>query len=445
MAEMGFAGLSHLFVTVFLYYSANFMVIPAITDVTMSALCPAMDECSIAIYLTGFQQAIIGLGTLVMMPIIGNLSDEYGRKTMLALPMSLSIIPLAILAYRRTKQFFYVYYVLRILTSMFCEGSVQCLSLAYVADNIPEGRRASAFGILSGIVSIAFICGTLTARFLSTALTFQVSATVAVLAALYMKVFVRDSIGGIDAASLRTISKKTNNVVHFDDDSSRKIRLFSRIPSVEEILYLLRISTTFSQVTVVAFFNNLAESALSSSLLYFLKARFHFSKDQFADLLLISGFAGAISQLVLMPILVPFLGEEKLLMIGLFASCTHMFLYAIAWSSWVPYVASMFSILLVFAPPCLRSIASKQVGPTEQGKAQGCLSGICSLANIISPLALTPLTALFLSKNAPFHFPGFSIMSIGFFLLIAFIQSTRIRVDPPISSYKISNSDYMEA
>ncbi|KAJ4964261.1 hypothetical protein NE237_024200 [Protea cynaroides] len=442
---MAFAELSHLFVTVFLYHSATFMVIPAITDVTMAALCPGMDECSIAIYLSGFQQAIIGLGTLVMMPIIGNMSDEYGRKSLLTLPMTLTIIPLVILAYSRTKYFFYVYYVLRILTSMLCDGSVQCLSLAYVADNTPEGQRASAFGILSGIVSTAFVCGTLAARFLPTALTFQVSATVAVLAALYMKAFLRDSSSSIDAASRRTISNKTSNVVHFDGDSSRKTQLFRRIPSVDEIFYLLRISPAFSQAAVVAFFNNFAEGALASSLLYFLKARFSFSKDQFADLLLIAGFAGAISQLVLMPILAPFLGEEKLLIIGLFAGCTHIFLYAVAWSSWVPYVAAMFSILVVFAPPCIRSIASKQVGPTEQGKAQGCLSGICSFANIVSPLAFTPLTALFLSANAPFYFPGFSIMCTGFSLLIALIQSTMIRAAPPISSHKITTNNYVEA
>lgn len=52
------AGLSHLFMTIFLHNFATFMVIPAITDVTMSALCPGRDECSIAIYLTGFQQAV---------------------------------------------------------------------------------------------------------------------------------------------------------------------------------------------------------------------------------------------------------------------------------------------------------------------------------------------------------------------------------------------------
>ncbi|PON39090.1 hypothetical protein PanWU01x14_307280 [Parasponia andersonii] len=50
-------GLGHLFMTIFLHNYSAFMVIPAITDVTMSALCPGRDECSLAIYLTGFQQA----------------------------------------------------------------------------------------------------------------------------------------------------------------------------------------------------------------------------------------------------------------------------------------------------------------------------------------------------------------------------------------------------
>ncbi|MFQ6670132.1 hypothetical protein Gotur_035159, partial [Gossypium turneri] len=85
--------LSHLYVTVFLSGFASFIVVPAITDVTMSALCPGTDECSLAIYLSGFQQAVIGVGTALMMPLIGNLSDQYGRKSLLTLPMTLSIIP----------------------------------------------------------------------------------------------------------------------------------------------------------------------------------------------------------------------------------------------------------------------------------------------------------------------------------------------------------------
>ncbi|PQQ02569.1 hippocampus abundant transcript-like protein 1 isoform X2 [Prunus yedoensis var. nudiflora] len=62
--EEGIGGLRHLYMTVFLSGFASLMVIPAITDITMLALCPGQDECSLAIYLSGFQQAIIGLGTV---------------------------------------------------------------------------------------------------------------------------------------------------------------------------------------------------------------------------------------------------------------------------------------------------------------------------------------------------------------------------------------------
>uniref|UniRef100_A0A0R0JEK3 Major facilitator superfamily (MFS) profile domain-containing protein n=1 Tax=Glycine max TaxID=3847 RepID=A0A0R0JEK3_SOYBN len=411
-------GLSHLFMAVFLHNFSMFMVVPAITDVTMAALCPGQDECSLAIYITGFQQAMIGLGTLVMMPLLGNLSDKYGRKAILTVPMILTIIPVGILAYSRTKKFFYVYYVFKILISMICEGSVPCLGLAYVADNIPESGRSTAFGILSGIASAAFVCGTLSARFLSTALTFQVSTLIAVIGALYMQFFLRDS--AIDDKHLYTpiISQENPIISKVNGKLESKKHLFKALRSIEDLTSFLN--------------SSLADVGLHGSLLYFLKAQFHFDKNQFADLMVISGIAGTVSQLLLMPILAPILGEARLLSVGLFFHCIHMFLYSIAWSSLVPYASAMFSILFVFSHPCIRSIVSKQAGPHEQGKAQGCISGICSIAHIVSPLVFSPLTALFLSERAPFDFPGFSIMCIGFASMISLVQSMMLRVVPPI-------------
>ncbi|KAI3723802.1 hypothetical protein L2E82_35560 [Cichorium intybus] len=73
-------------------------------------------------------------------------------------------------------------------------------------------------------------------------------------------------------------------------------------------------------------------------------------------------------------------------------NCIHICLYTVAWSSWVVYVAAMCQILAVFAGPSLRSIVSKQVGPTKEGKAQGCITGLCSFATIISALIFSPLT-----------------------------------------------------
>lgn len=437
------AGLTHLFVTVLLGSFSAFIVVPAITDVTMSALCPGKDECSLAIYLSGFQQAIIGLGTVVMTPVIGNLSDEYGRKALLTIPMALSIIPLAILAYSRTTTSFYAYFVIRTLTAMVGEGSINCLALAYVADNISEGQRASAFGVLSGVASAAFVCGTLAARFLSTASTFQVATLVSMIATIYMRVFLKETFPKGDSS--QALLKKEPGMSPDDGNSSEKIQTFKKIPSVRDLISLLKCRAAFSQAAVVVFFNGLAEGGLQASLLYFLKARFHFNKDQFADIMLIVGVMGTISQLLFMPLLATRVSEEKLLSIGLFMGCTNIFLNSIAWSYWVPYAIAALAAFAVFANPCVRSIASKQVGPNDQGKAQGCISGISSSAQIISPLIFSPLTALFLSQGAPFYFPGFSIMCIGFASMIAFIQSTMIRPVPPISSQPTSNSNCIEA
>ncbi|KAJ1379388.1 putative hippocampus abundant transcript 1 protein-like, partial [Sesbania bispinosa] len=55
--ELVVRGLSHLLVTIFLSGLASFIVLPSITDVTMVALCPGQNQCSLAIFLTGFQQA----------------------------------------------------------------------------------------------------------------------------------------------------------------------------------------------------------------------------------------------------------------------------------------------------------------------------------------------------------------------------------------------------
>ncbi|CAN1276335.1 Tetracycline resistance protein, class A [Linum perenne] len=441
--------LGHLFMTVFLSTSSSMMVIPAITDVTMEALCPGKDECSVAIYLSGLQQAVIGLGTVVMMPVIGNLSDKYGRKTLLTFPLTLSIFPLVILAYSRTTEFFYAYYILRTLTAMLSEGSLNCLALAYVADSVSESKRTSAFGILAGVGSAAFVGGTLAARFLSTDLAFQVAAALSMVAAVYMRIFLKEnklSVTGDEHHLIQPILKKTSS----DDGEESCVRpTFKTFPSVSDLISLLKTNVTFSQAAIVTFFQSLADGGIQGAMLYYLKARFHFSKNQYADLILIASLVGMVSQnlfsiclvqLILMPIVAPFVAEHKLLSISLLVGCANTLVLSIAWSEWVPYATAVFATVVVLATPCLRSIASKQVGSRDQGKAQGCLSGISSIGSIISPLIFSSLTAMFLSEQPPFDFPGFSIMCMGLMTMIALIQSLMMKGDDyPISSRKITD------
>ncbi|XP_066389098.1 uncharacterized protein [Miscanthus floridulus] len=367
------AGLGHLLVFAFLFCFSAFMVAPAMTDVTMAVLCPGRDECSLAIYLTGLQQAVTGLGALVLTPVVGNLSDRYGRKALLALPATASIVPLGILAYGRTNGYFYAYYITKTLTAMVSEGAMVCLSLAYVADRVPETRRAAAFGVFSGVCSTGFVASTVAARFLPASSTFQVSAAAAVVTAVYMKAFLQETDGGASVSSSCSSDEETSRPLCLpsssstsSEEASPRLPPLRKAPSLSEIAAILTSSSTFSRVAVVTFFQSLGEAGLLSTLLYFLKAKFHYSKNQYANLQLIIGITGSFSQLTVMPLLVPKLGEQKLLVIALIAGCGQAFLYSIAWSFWVPYLAASSVILSMLVTPCIRSIVSKKAGPFEQ-------------------------------------------------------------------------------
>ncbi|KAF3638567.1 putative protein FEZ-like [Capsicum annuum] len=377
---------------------AIFVVTPAMPDVTMTALCPGQDECSLAIYLSGFQQAIIGIGLVVMMPIIGNLSDVYGRKALLTIPVTLSIIPPVILTFRRTKKFYYVYYVLKTLTGMISDGGIQCVALAYVADHMSQAKRASAIGILAGVGSAAFVCGTLADHFLSTSQIFLVATIASMIAAVYMQIFLENTACLKDSIEQQPILINEMEDTELDCETATNIKVFKKVPSLKDILCFLKKSATFSLAASVAFLNSFAEGGEQAPFQYFLKARFHFKKDNFADVMLIANICSATSQLLLMPMLAPLIGEEVLLCLGLTAGFTN-----------VPYTAALLPVFTSLVKP--------------SGIAQGCISSISSIANILSPFVYSPLT-----EKAPFPYPGFSIMCIGLAWLIAIIPSAMIKV-----------------
>jgi sugar phosphate permease len=163
---------------------------------------------------------------------------------------------------------------------------------------------------------------------------------------------------------------------------------------------------------------------------YFLKARFGFDKKQFADLLLLITIVGSISQLFVLPRFASAIGECKLLSTGLFMEFINMAIVSISWAPWVPYLTTVFVPGALFVMPSVCGIASRQVGPGEQGKVQGCISGVRSFGKVVAPFVFSPLTALFLSKNAPFYFPGFSLLCISLSSLIGFFQSLLIKDVP---------------
>ncbi|CAN7118295.1 unnamed protein product [Brassica rapa subsp. narinosa] len=435
--EDGFVGLRHMLTIVFLSGFAGFMEAPVITDVTVAAVCSRPDDsCSLAVYLTGFQQVAIGLGTMVMMPVIGNLSDRYGTKAILTLPMCLSILPPVILGYRRDTHFFYLFYIIKILTALVCEGAVDCLAFAYVGENIHDRTRISAFSILAGIKVISGRCGTLVARFLPVALIFKVSAISFLVGLLYMRIFLKERINNDEVGDHHQDDHASSEVTMLEEpilnDTTIKTSVFNKKQSsLKDMIFLMKTSTIFVQALVVTFFSSFSDSGMQSAFLYFLKARFGFDKNQFADLLLLITIVGSISQLFVLPRFASSIGERKLLSTGLFMEFMNMAIVSISWAPWVPYLTTVFVPGAIIVMPSVCGIASRQAGPGEQGKVQGCISGVKSFGKVVAPFVFSPLTALFLSNNAPFYFPGFSLLCIALSSMIGFLQSLMIEDVPP--------------
>ncbi|KAJ0254390.1 Major facilitator superfamily protein [Hirschfeldia incana] len=450
LMEDGFVGMRHMLAIVFLSGFSGFMETPVITDVTVAAVCSSPDEsCSLAVYLTGFQQGAIGLGTMVMMPVIGNLSDRYGIKAVLTLPMCLSILPPVILGYKRDTQFFYMFYIIKILTALVCEGAVDCLASAYVAENFQGGTRISAFSILAGVKTMSSLCGTLVARFLPVALIFKVSAISFLVALVYMRIFLKERLNNIENGDHQQNDRDSNDVTMLaepmlNNTTITTSALNKKQSSLKDMMILMKTSTTFVQALVVTFFSSFSDSGMQSAFLYFLKARFGFDKNRFADLMLLITIVGSISQLFVLPRFASTIEERKLLSAGLFMEFTNMAVVSISWAPWVPYLTTLFVPGAMLVMPSVCGIASRQVGPGEQGKVQGCISGVKSFGKVVAPFVFSPLTALFLSNNAPFYFPGFSLLCISLSSMIGFLQSLMIKDVSPSQLNKEINSTSRE-
>nr|VDD38265.1 unnamed protein product [Brassica oleracea] len=450
MMDDGFVGMRHMLTIVFLSGFAGFMEGPVITDVTVAAVCSSPDDaCSLAVYLTGFQQVAIGLGTMVMMPVIGNLSDRYGIKAVLTLPMCLSILPPVILGYRRDTHFFYMFYIIKILTALVCEGAVDCLASAYVAENIQGRTRISAFSILAGVKTMSSLCGTLVARFLPVALIFKVSAISFLVAMVYMRIFLKERLNDDENGYHQQDDGDSNDVTMLAEPLLNNTTITTSVlnkkqSSLKDMMILMKTSTIFVQALVVTFFSSFSDSGMQSAFLYFLKARFGFDKNQFADLMLLITIVGSISQLFVLPRFASTIGERKLLSAGLFMEFTNMAVVSISWAPWVPYLTTLFVPGAMLVMPSVCGIASRQVGPGEQGKVQGCISGVKSFGKVVAPFVFSPLTALFLSNNAPFYFPGFSLLCISLSSMFGFLQSLMIKDVPPSQLNKEINSTSRE-
>ncbi|XXG63021.1 hypothetical protein AAC387_Pa05g1294 [Persea americana] len=426
--------LVHLLVPLCFHWVAEEMTVSVLVDITTGALCPGESTCSEAIYLTGLQQTVVGIFKMVMLPLLGQLADEYGRKPMLLITISTSIFPFALLAWKNSKEFVYAYYVLRTISYIISQGSIFCISVAYAADVIEGSKRAAAFGCITGLFSASHVLGNLLARFLPEDYIFGVSIFLLVCATVYMKIFL-----------VETVNTAQNPHQHRPCFAMITGVFQHRWNSMKETVSVVASSGTLKRISLVSFFYTLGMSGITNVLLYYLKSAFGFSKNQFAEILMMVGIGSIFSQILVLPLVNPLLGEKGVLCVALIASIAYAVLYGLAWAPWVPYLSASFGVIYVLVTPSTYAVISKAAISADQGKAQGLIAGVQSLASLISPLAMSPLTSLFLSSKAPFHCKGFSLLCASVFEVIALGQACLLKPEQSSNNDPPNDDESIEA
>ncbi|CAM8970824.1 unnamed protein product [Rhodiola kirilowii] len=412
--------LLHLLLPLFVHWIAEEMTVSVLVDVTAEALCPGQLTCSQAIYINGIQQMVVGVFKMVVLPILGQLSDEFGRKPLLIFTVSTSILPFALLAFNQSREVVYIYYVIRTISYIVSQGSIFCISVAYAADVVEEPKRAGVFSWITGIFSASHVIGNILARFLPEKYIFEVSITLLIFCPFYMLYFLSETTRRTpecDSSSPRLTTFAT---------ASRK--QYSSMKSSATIVFNSR---TLREISVVCFFYELGMSGISSVLLYYLKAAFSFNKNQFSEILMMVGIGSVGSQLVVLPLMNPLVGEKVILCIGLLAAIAYALLYGFGWASWVPYLSASFGIIYVLVKPSTYAIISRASSSDNQGKSQGFIAGIQSVASLLSPIVMSPLTTWFLSSHAPFDCKGFSIVCASLFIIISLICACTLTAEKP--------------
>jgi DHA1 family tetracycline resistance protein-like MFS transporter len=338
-------------------------------------------------------------------PIIGNLSDRFGRRPVLIASLLALGVDYLITGLAPTIGWLFIG---RFLSGI--AGAAYPTVNAYIADVSPPEKRAANFGLTGAAFGLGFIVGPAIGGLLGqfgTRLPFFVSAGLAVANALYGLVVLRESL---------------------PPENRRKFELWRANP-FGALVAIRRFPMVFGLLGVMILMR-LAHDANPTLWTYYTMMKFHWTTRGVGVSLAVTGVLITFVYGVLTRIVTPRIGETRSVYLGLACGAVGFAGYAFAMNTLQMYAWIAVWSLMGLAMPALNAIMSKQVGPTEQGELQGALSSVGSITSVLSPLLLSNLFAYFTGRDAPIYFPGAGFLAAGFILLASAMVFSRVRHEP---------------
>ncbi|MCR6664070.1 MAG: TCR/Tet family MFS transporter [Luteimonas sp.] len=331
----------------------------------------------------------------VSAPIQGALSDRYGRRPVILLSCLGLGIDFIIMALAPTLWWLLL---ARVFSGVFSASF--STANAYIADITAPEQRAKSFGLIGAAFGVGFIIGPVIGGWLGEIdlrLPFWFAAALALLNFCYGLFVLPESL---------PLEKRS---ARFDWSSAR--------PHAS-LLFLRRYPAIWGLAAVV-FIANLAHYVYPSVFVLFADVRYGWGPREASWVLALVGVCSVIVNVLVIGRVVKAFGERRALIFGLSCGVVGFVVYAFAGQGWIFLLGLPISALWALAAPATQALVTQQVGADMQGRIQGALMSLVSVAGIVAPISFASVFGLFISDRAPVEFPGAPWMLAAAFLLVA--------------------------
>lgn len=393
MANDRKAAVGFIFITLLIDTMGWGLIIPVLPELIAELKHISINEASAY---GGLLLSTYAITQFLFSPVIGNLSDRYGRRPVLLSSLLGFGIDYIILALAPTFGWLFLGRVIAGITgASFTTGS------AYIADVSTPETRAKNFGLIGAAFGLGFIIGPALGGLLSgwgTRAPFFAAAGLCLLNSLYGYFVLPES-----------LSKE-----HRRSFDWKKANPFGS-------LHFLRKTPAISGLAFGFFLIYMAAQSVQGNWSFFTMYRFNWTPGLVGVSLAVVGMLVGAVQVGLTRVLNPKIGDAKSIYFGLTLYTIGLVLFAFATSTWMMFVFLVPYCLGGVAGPSLQATLAGHVPPNQQGELQGALTGLMSLTTVLGPLLMNNLFTFFTSPKAPFLFPGVSFLLGAVFMLFSLV------------------------
>ncbi|TCT25292.1 TCR/Tet family MFS transporter [Thermomonas haemolytica] len=411
------AALAFIFVTVLIDVLAFGVIIPVLPHLVQQMVG---GELSTAAYWTGVFAFAFSLVQFFSAPVQGALSDRFGRRPVILLSCLGLGADFVFMALAPSLGWLFAGRLISAITS-----ASFTTANAYIADVLPPERRAKGFGMIGAAFGLGFIVGPLLGGVLGGIdhrLPFWCAAGLALLNFLYGLFVLPESL------------PRERRSPRFDWRHARPLGG----------VQMLREHRAIWGLVAVVFIANFAHYVYPSTFVLFADAAFGWKERQAGYVLAAVGVLSVIVNVAVVGRLVKALGERRALLLGLSCGTLGFLLYGLAGQGWLFLLGLPISALWAVAGPATMALITRQVPANEQGRIQGSLSSLVSLAGIVAPATFAGAFGFFISPQAPLRLPGVAFLLAAGLLALAALVARRYAPDPAAQAPLPAPADALE-